>query len=159
LDEATSATNRKIARVESADDPAVKVFVSNYWTLEYDLAATSLAEVMFLAVAMARMEKSRGERMTDADEVAALADARAAWPAFDAAHATSEALAIAIYQPLHEKEASKAVTAQYAAKLLLSKSFGVGQVLLDALPPYLKAALRHVTATSDLPAEELRVPA
>jgi putative ATP-dependent endonuclease of OLD family len=152
--EAVSAVARKIARVESVDDPAVKVFVSNYWTLEYDLAAAGLAEVMFLAIAMARKEKSKGERLTDADEATALADAKAAWPKEKASHTTTEALAIAVYQPLYEKDASKAVAAQYAAKLLRSKSFGSDQTLLDALPAYLKAALRHVTATSDpVPAE------
>ena len=140
---------KKIARVEAADDPAVKVFVSNHWTLEYDLAAAGLAEVMFLAIAMAKKEKSRGERLTDTDEAKTLEEAKAAWPAEKAAHVTTEALAIAIYRPLYEKDASKAVTAQYAAKLLRSKNFGIDQVLLDALPPYLKAALRHLTATSD----------
>jgi len=147
--EADTAVKRKISRVEAADDPAVKVFVSDYWTLEYDLAAAGLAEVMFLAIAMARREKSKGERLTDADEAKALADAKAAWAVENAAHATKEALAIAIYQPLYEKDASKAVAAQYAAMLLRSKSFGTDQTLLDALPPYLKAALRHLTATSD----------
>lgn len=147
--EAASAVARKIARVESAEDPAVKVFVSDYWTLEYDLAAAGLAELMFLAIAMAKKEKSKGERLTDADEATALADAIAAWPTEKTTYKTSEALAIAIYQPLYEKDASKAVTAQYAAKLLRSKAFGNDQVLLDSLPPYLKAALRHVTGTSD----------
>src|SRR5450830_165596 len=147
--EADAAVKRKVARVEATDDPAVKVFVSNYWTLEYDLAAAGLAEVMFLAIAMAKKEKSNGERLTDTDEAKALADAKAAWPAVKVAHATTEALAIAVYQPLYEKDVSKAVAAQYAAKLLRSKSFGSGQPLLDALPLYLKAALRHVTGTSD----------
>jgi len=147
--EAALAVEKKIARVEAADDPAVKVFVSNHWTLEYDLAAAGLAELMFLAVAMAKKEKSAGERLTDTDEAKTLEEAKTAWPTEKAAHATTEALALAIYRPLYEKEASKAVTAQYAAKLLRTKNFGIDQVLLDALPPYLKAALRHLTATSD----------
>ena len=147
--EAANAVLRKIARVEATDDPSVRVFVSDYWTLEYDLAFAGLAEIMFLAIEMAKVERGKGERLTDDDEKEALADAKAAWPKFEAAHSTKEALAIAVYRPLYEKDASKAVAAQYAAKLLLTKDFGSGQDLLEALPPYLKAALRHLTSTSD----------
>jgi putative ATP-dependent endonuclease of OLD family len=155
--EAAAAVKRKVVRVEATDDPEVRVFVSNYWTLEYDLAAAGLAEVMFLAIELAKMEKSKGERLTDVDEAKALQGAKAAWPTVRAAYTTKESLAIAVYQPLYEEDASKAVAAQYAAKLLYSKVFGSGQTLLDALPPYLKAALRHLTATSDsAPAAEAK---
>jgi len=147
--EAAASVQTKVDRVEAADDPAVKVFVSSHWTLEYDLAMFGLAEVMFLAIAMGQKDKSKGERLTEADETKALADAKAAWPMLKSAHKTAEDLAVEVYQPLYEKAASKAVAAQYAAKLLRSNAYGSGQALLNALPPYLKAALRHLTGTSD----------
>jgi putative ATP-dependent endonuclease of OLD family len=147
--EAAAAVKRKVDRVEAADDPAVKVFVSNHWTLEYDLAMTGLAEVMFIAASLGETEKSKGERLTEEDEALVLKGATAAWPVLKAKHAAAESLAAAIYQPLHEKAASKAVVAQFAAKLLRSGKHGVGQALLDSLPPYLKAALRHLTGTHD----------
>lgn len=147
------AVKRKIDRVQSDDDPSVKVFVSNHWTLEYDLARTGLAELMFLAIALGQQEKSKGERLTEADEKAVLADANAAWPKLNAKHKTPETLATEIYQPLYEKDASKAVTAQYAAKLLRTGKYGSGDAIINALPPYLASALRHLTGTiASLPA-------
>lgn len=147
--EASAAVNRKIDRVEAADDPNVKVFVSDRWTLEYDLAMTELAPLMFLAISVGKAEKSKGERLTEEDEAQVLQYATEAWPSFKEKHATAQHLAVEIYQPLYEKAASKAAVAQYAAKLLRTGKYGVGQALLDALPPYIKSALRHLTRTSD----------
>lgn len=147
--EAADAVRRKISRVETSDDPAVKVFVSDFWTLEFDLARAGLAKLMFIAVALGQTQKSKGERLTEADEKAVAESARAAWPGLKAKHPDPTELAAVIYQPLYEKDASKAVTAEYAAKLIRTGQYGVGQALLDSLPPYLKAALRHLTQTSD----------
>lgn len=147
--EAADAVRRKILRVETTDDPAVKVFVSDFWTLEFDLAKAGLAELMFIAVSLGQTQKSKGERLTDADEKAMTESAKAAWPGIKAKYPDPTELAAVIYQPLYEKEASKAVTAEYAAMLLRTGQFGTGQSLLDSLPPYLKAALRHLTKTSD----------
>lgn len=149
VEEAEAAVKRKIDRVEAADDPAVKVFVSNYWTLEYDLAMTGLAELMFLACALGQKEHSMDERMTEAEECSVLKNAEASWTSMKAAHANPVELAIKVYQPLYEKAASKAVTAQYAAKLIRTGNFGHGESLLNILPLYIKAALRHLTGTSD----------
>lgn len=154
---AAAAVKRKVDRVEAVDDPSVKVFVSNYWTLEYDLARAGLTKLMFAAIALGQKEASKGERLTEADEMGALAAAEAEWPALKAKHATPEGLAAEVYQPLYEKDASKAVTAQYAAKLLRTGDYGRGEVLLNALPPYLKQALRHLTGIADplLPAAKV----
>lgn len=147
--EAASAVKRKIDRVEAIDDPAVKVFVSDQWTLEYDLATSGLAELMFIACALGQTEHSKGERLTEADEKVVLAGAQAAWPGLKAKHPVATERAAVIYQPLYERDASKAVTAQYAAKLIRSGNYGKGEALLNALPPYLKKALRHLTGTTD----------
>lgn len=147
--EADAVLVRKRARVESASDPAVRVFVSDRWTLEFDLALSPVKKVMHIAISVAAVAKSRGERMTEEDERDALTAADTAWPGVQAAQTDATALAARIYQPLYEKDASKAVTAQYAAELILSGAYGEGQALLDSLPAYLKAALRHLTATFD----------
>ncbi|MBI5277799.1 MAG: AAA family ATPase [Burkholderiales bacterium] len=146
---AALAVTRKVDRVEAADDPAVKVFVSDQWTLEYDLATTGLAELMFIACALGQTEHSKGERLAEADEKLVLASAQAAWPGLKAKHPVATELAAVIYQPLYEKDASKAVTAQYAAKLIRTGNYGTGDALLQALPLYLKHALRHLTGTMD----------
>ena len=147
--EADIAVKRRVDRVEAVDDPSVKVFVSNYWTLEYDLARAGLTKLMFVAIALGQKEASKGERLTEVDETAALADAEASWPTLKAKHATADGLAAEVYLPLYEKDASKAVVAQYAAKLLRTGDYGRGEGLLNALPPYLKLALRHLTCTTD----------
>lgn len=147
--EADSVVKRKVDRVEAADDPTVRVFVSNHWTLEYDLARCGLARLMFAAIALGQTEKTKGERLSVADEEAALKLAEAEWLKLEAMHTTPEGLAAAVYKPLYEGDASKAVAAQYAAKLLRSGDYGQGAKLMSALPPYLKLALHHVTGTAD----------
>ncbi len=147
-DEATAATQRKVDRVEAPDSPSVKVFVSDDWTLEYDLARAGLCKLMHHAIALAVMAKSKGERLNDADEAAVLTQSAGDWESIIAEKLSPEALAIKVYQPLYEKDASKAVTAGYAAKMLLSRAYGSGDELLNKLPRYLKRALCHLTGTS-----------
>jgi len=141
--DAAETVRRKIDRVESSSDPNVKVFVSDYWTLEYDLARSGLAQVIFLAIVLAMKAKTKGERLTAEDEVAALVAAKKEWA--NNGETDLEKRAVAIYQPLYENDASKAVAAEYAAKLLRSGDYGTGASLLNKLPPYLKSALQHLT--------------
>ncbi len=70
-----------------------------------------------------------------------------------AAGHSPDQLASIIYRPLYEKEASKAITAQYAAHLLSTGDYGAGDELFNRLPPYLQRALDHLTiAPSPKPA-------
>jgi putative ATP-dependent endonuclease of OLD family len=149
--ESAEVVANKVRRVESADDPMVKVFVSNYWTLEFDLAMSDLAELMFVACALGKKQKSRGERLNEADEILAESDAKTAWISLKAKHSDPVDLASEIYRPLYEKSASKAVTAEYAAKLIRTGHYGKESTLLDGLPPYLKATLQHLTGTAVVP--------
>jgi putative ATP-dependent endonuclease of OLD family len=66
------------------------------------------------------------------------------WPAFSNGLG-QEALALKIYQPMYEKDGSKAVAAQFAAHLLGTGEFGEGETLLWVLPPYLRDAIVHLT--------------
>jgi len=145
--ESSAAVKRKKDRVESTTDSSARVFVSDQWTLEFDLALGGLAELMFTAISLGQKQASRGERLTDADEAQVISGAKSAWTELAAKHADPTTLAAAIYQPLYERQASKAVTAQYAAKLLRMGSYGRGKVLFDKLPSYLKDALMHVTGS------------
>ncbi|MSM39455.1 MAG: AAA family ATPase [Geobacter sp.] len=148
-DEAAAAVKRKVDRVESPDSPSVKVFVSDYWTLEYDLARAGLAELMHQAIKLAQKAKTMGERLDKGDETAALTEAATEWKALQDRALPAESLASTVYQPLYEEDASKAVTAQYAAKLLRTGKYGNGDALLNLLPRYVKCALRHLTGTVD----------
>jgi putative ATP-dependent endonuclease of the OLD family len=121
------------------------VCVSDRWTFEYDLALYGCAELMYLAITLAVKANSRDERLDEQDEIDTLAAAKVSWVALKAAGHTPDELASIIYRPLKMKEASKAITAQYAAHLVCKGAFGEGDALFTKLPPYLQTALAHLT--------------
>lgn len=141
------------ALIKSKEDRAgggsTIVCVSDSWTLEFDLALHGCAELMYTAIYLAKKTDAKGERLDEADEVVAMAEAHYHWEALLATGHTPTKLATIIYQPLAEGDASKAVTAQYAAHLIATKLYGHGEDLLNKLPRYLKRALRHLTGTVD----------
>ena len=121
------------------------VCVSDRWTLEYDLALYGCAKLMHLAISLAVKANSRDERLEEQDEILTLAEAEANWTKLTAAGHTAEAVAAIIYRPLKMKEASKAIAAQYAAHLVYTGAYGKDEELFKKLPPYLQAALSHLT--------------
>ncbi|WP_323170884.1 hypothetical protein, partial [Pseudomonas atacamensis] len=62
-----------------------------------------------------------------ADEAVALSEAKASWPAVKGGAASDEALAVTIYQPLFEEDASKATAAEYAGRRLRTGDYGTGE--------------------------------
>ncbi|MGX4644209.1 ATP-dependent nuclease [Massilia sp. SYSU DXS3249] len=151
--EADYSADEVQALVKSKEDRAqggsTIVCVSDRWTLEYDLALYGCGELMHTAIYMARKADTKGERLDEADELAAMAEAHDLWEAMVAAGHDAVKLAALIYQPLAEGDASKAVTAQYAAHLIATGNYGHGEVLLKKLPPYLQRALNHLTGKED----------
>lgn len=132
-------------KIDRAQGGQTVVCVSDYWTLEYDLAREGCAKLMFTAIQLAVKAKSRGERLQEEDETRALEEIEAAWQELEPLVHEPERLAAEIYRPLYEGDGSKAVTAQYAAELLRTGQYGSGLALFDRLPPYLKRALTHLT--------------
>ena len=130
---------------DRAEGGKTVVCVSDRWTLEYDLAFYGCAKLMHLSISLAAKAKSRDERLEEEDEIATLAAAEASWAKLESAGHTAEALAAIIYRPLKVNEASKAIAAQYAAHLVCTGKYGVGEDLFGKLPPYLKEALSHLT--------------
>lgn len=123
-----------------------KVFVSNHWTFEYDLARYGCAELMFKAIYLAKIAKTKDERLDEEAEFLALEEADTQWNEHVAVGHPPTTLAAIIYKPLVLKQASKATTAQYAAHLLETGHFGSGEDLFNKLPPYIQQALNHLTA-------------
>ena len=132
-------------KVDRAQGGSTIVCVSDRWTLEFDLALYGCAELMFTAIHLAKKANSRKERLTLEDEVKTTAEANELWEKLTAEDHPPVKLATIIYQPLVEKDASKAVTAQYAAHLISTGAFGRGEDLLKRLPPYLQRAFAHLT--------------
>lgn len=133
------------SKVNRAQGGNTMVCVSDRWTFEYDLALYGCAELMFASIHLAKKAKARGERLDEADEVMALAEAQDEWKVLNAEGHLPEKLASVIYQPLVEKDASKAVAAQYAAYLVATGKYGKGEELFKRLPPYIQRALVHLT--------------
>ncbi|MFC7428817.1 ATP-dependent nuclease [Nocardia tengchongensis] len=132
---------RHVENLTADDRGNVKTFVSDHWTLEYDLAAASweMATLMHQAVQAAIASKS-------------------AWPGEDALAQSDtaaakevtqwrddgkplETAAIDIYRPLRMKKASKPIAAQHAARLL-----GTTPITQEQLPDYLVQAFAHLRA-------------
>ncbi|WP_200933065.1 AAA family ATPase [Acidovorax sp. Leaf160] len=138
---ATLVQNKK----DRAEGGKTIVCVSDRWTLEYDLALHGCAELMYLAISLAVKANSRDERLDEQDEADTLAAAKASWTTLNAAGHSPDELASIIYRPLKEKEASKAIAAQYAAHLVCTGAHGEGNALFTKLPPYLQTAFDHLT--------------
>lgn len=130
---------------DKAEGGKTIVCVSDRWTLEYDLALYGCAKLMHLAISLAVKAKSRDERLEEHDEISTLAEAETSWTKLVGSGHTAEALAAIIYRPLKVKDASKAIAAQYAAHLVCTGAYGTGEDLFKKLPPYLQAALSHLT--------------
>ena len=133
---------------ERAEGGKTIVCVSDRWTFEYDLALYGCAELMHLAITLAVKAKSRDERLDEQDEIDTLAAAKLSWANLQTAGHAADALAAIIYRPLKVNEASKAIAAQYAAHLVSTGEYGKDDDLFDKLPPYLQAALAHLTSAS-----------
>lgn len=142
-EEAVAAHVKK--KVERAAGDNTIVCVSDKWTFEYDLALYGCAKLMHDAVALAVAADKADESLDEAAEEAARTAADASWKALESQALSDEARAAEIYKPLKMKQGSKAVAAQYAASLILNGSYGKGDDLFNALPPYLQQAIRHLT--------------
>ncbi len=130
---------KHVDHLKAEDDGNVRTFVSDHWTLEYDLAAASwtMATLMHQAVRCAVASKTKWPttaRLAELDKEAQSEVQQ--WK--DRGMSLADA-ALDIYKPLRLNEASKAIAAQHAARLLQSTP-----VKDDDLPPYLVAAFDYL---------------
>ncbi|GGK94174.1 hypothetical protein GCM10010094_63800 [Streptomyces flaveus] len=125
--------------LKAGESANVQTFVSDHWTLEYDLAAASwpLATVMHRAVQCARVSERSWPSADKLAEVERRAeDDITTWKSEGVS--LSE-VGLRVYRPLRMKNASKAIAAQHAARLLKDVSLPDGE-----LPPYLRDAFSHL---------------
>ncbi|WP_435210364.1 ATP-dependent nuclease [Streptomyces sp. bgisy034] len=131
--------DKHVKSLMDEDSGNVRTFVSDHWTLEYDLAAASwtMATLMNQAVRSAVASKNKwptAERLAELDGEAQLEVQQ--WKESGTSLADA---ALAIYKPLRLNEASKTVAAQHAARLLHSTP-----VKVEDVPPYLVAAFDYL---------------
>ncbi|UNM12031.1 AAA family ATPase [Streptomyces formicae] len=128
-----------VAGLKEEDSGHVRTFVSDHWTLEYDLAAASwtMATLMHQAVRAAVASKTTwptADKLADLDRSAR--DEVSKWRE---SNVSLEKAALDIYEPLRRGRGSKPIAAHHAARLLKTTSVTEGD-----LPPYLVAAFTYL---------------
>ncbi|MFA6411730.1 MAG: AAA family ATPase [Syntrophales bacterium] len=155
-------TAHRDIKYAKASGQCVETFISDEWTLEYDLAlgprdknnrfSDSLAEDVFVAVCLAEKDddiNSQNIKKADVEKevVSEFAAMRMAAVAKDGC-TDQEVLASKIYAKFMKNGVSKPITAQYLAERLQSKHI-TGALTSDQLrarlPKYLVAAIDYVT--------------
>lgn len=139
----TIALQARREKLSEGDGQGVRTFVSDHWTLEYDLALAGLGSEVFSAAMLAENDDPLNEGRKNPKDV--LAEAQAAFAQFPTGDPVR--CAVHVYEPLRSKRASKAITAQHLATLLHETYSGAdkSRELLGKLPRYLKEALEYVT--------------
>ncbi|GAA1040119.1 ATP-dependent nuclease [Streptomyces murinus] len=131
--------DKHVKSLTDEDSGNVRTFVSDHWTLEYDLAAASwtMATLMNQAVRSAVASKNKwptAERLAELD-----GEAQREVQQWRESGTSLADAALAIYKPLRLNDASKTIAAQHAARLLHSTP-----VKDEDLPPYLVAAFDYL---------------
>jgi putative ATP-dependent endonuclease of OLD family len=132
---------------------AVKVFPSEQWTLEFDLARIS-AFAVFVHQAI-QVAKGRPDK-TDA-EVAAEAQAEVTALQADDSKSVDD-VAVFIFEPLFKKQVSKAMVAEQLAALIDALP-DTPTEFRAKLPPYIVNAIDHVTTFEDTASSNVEAPA
>lgn len=143
--EALAARREEIRAKASGQN--VETFVSDEWTLEYDLAYAGLAEDVWIAAHLALTDEQINAAKAMQGTVEQ--DAAKEFAALKASGKSKEELACHAYALFTTgSQASKAITAQYLAERLekrVKDGALTPQSLSESLPPYLVAAIEHVT--------------
>jgi len=131
---------------EKASGQKVATFVADEWTLEFDLAYFGLDKMVWCAATLALNEEAiQDDKKTKADVLHAADEEFKALAVKEPDRATRAAH---VYARFASEGASKAIGAQYLAELL-EKAVKAATLspedLRKRLPPYLVAAIAHVT--------------
>lgn len=130
-----------------ASGQSVETFVSDHWTLEYDLARAGLGRELFLAIALAKKDDDIASETVKA--IGVTRQAIKDWKTFADEAMPDDERAARVYAPLAKGSVSKSVTAQYLARILMRT--GKNHIRTPAqwktvLPDYIIHAIEHVTA-------------
>lgn len=143
---------RRAERRAKASGQKVDTFVADEWTLEYDLAFHGLGKQVFRAAMLALADDRINAGTTTREVVLAAADG-AYQGLIDDGH-DQPTLASHVYALFEADGASKAIGAQYLAELL-EQEIASGTLDIEALratlPPYVTAAIAHVTGPFPAP--------
>ncbi|MGH7182131.1 MAG: ATP-dependent nuclease, partial [Nitrospiraceae bacterium] len=144
-EEKIAARREEVTR--RANGQMVRSFVSDEWTLEYDLAYSGLTEDLWIAAHLARDDDRINAGTRGKGIVEKVAKKR--FEKLNAQSPQKQELASKVYALFTTgKEASKAITAQYLAERLERRYKAgelTGETLKACLPLYLVKAIEYVT--------------
>ncbi|CAN7178726.1 ATP-dependent nuclease [Caballeronia sp. LjRoot31] len=129
-------------KIDRAKGGSTEVFIADHWTLEYDLLRSGVAKHMFVAVKLEQAEGSKGY-LTDEEYQTKRTEAEMEYAALVLTD-TQATIAADVYELLHTKKVSKAIVAQYLAKMAREGHLGIGTALLKSLPLYIRDAFNHL---------------
>lgn len=159
-------TERRAALQKKADGQSVRTFVSDEWTLEYDLAlgpkaanggySGGLAEDVYIAARLAEEDDAINEQRKARANIVAAATAEFAQMKADAVAAEGstkeEVLATRVHSKFVNKGVSKAIAAQYLSERLQERRTAgtlTAEQLRACLPKYLVDAIEYVTVVRE----------
>lgn len=120
-------------------DP-VDAFIADSWTLEFDLALRpELAQSVYRAVRLAKTSSRKPAFLAKLVE-----SADKTYAGWVEAGLSATEIAVKIYQPVHDKEASKAEVAEQLAAILRQRT-DTAEQMRERLPAYLVRAIDYVT--------------
>jgi putative ATP-dependent endonuclease of OLD family len=137
-DAAKKAT--RLANMAAEDGQCVRAFISDQWTLEFDFARNAdLAALMHRAIRLAGASRRspRAEVIADADKELAEWNGKFG--------AGTDAVAVEIFRPLHDRKVSKTEAAEQLADLV-DKLADTPEVFRAKCPQYLREAIDYVTS-------------
>ena len=140
-----AALSEHIGHLTADDAQNVKTFVSDHWTLEYDLARCGLAYMVFEAAQLAGAHDAISDDEDTEEAVRAAAVTTFAELRSDCNN-DSELIAINVYQLFKSKKASKAIAAQYLAMAIDKKAAMEdfdAPAFAASLPNYVVRAIQH----------------
>lgn len=141
-------TRREAIRAK-ASGQFVETFVSNDWTLEYDLALHGLAEDVWIAGTLARRDEKINEPDKAENIFRVTRAAKAEFKERQEACGDAEELASHVYSLFtNSPKASKTIAAQYLSEILewkVSRGRYDAEALAGLLPPYVTAAVCYAT--------------
>lgn len=132
-----------------ASGQCVKTFVSDHWTLEYDIVRAGLGRELYLAIALAKKDDDIASETVKA--IGVTRQALRGWKAFSDEAMPDDERAARIYAPLAKGSVSKSVTAQYLARILMrtgQNHIRTPAEWKDVIPDYIVNAIGYVTADS-----------
>ena len=131
-----SMRKNKRQRLEEEFSDEIKIFLPQCWTLEYELARSSVAKKLALAIEFANAEKSNKD-LTQEEIDSLKTDL---YKKYD--HILTPSEAYEIFKPLNDNKVSKAITAHHLAEIIdVDDKKGFEE---DVFLKYIVSAIRYV---------------